>query len=184
MNSEKIQIRRTIPSDFEAVMDIQRQAFGSDEVADLVAGLLVDETAEPIISLLALVDQQPAGYVLFTRAIIKGLEQQPLIHILAPLAVMPGFQKQGIGALLIKEGIKQLKTMGTEMVFVLGHETYYPNHGFIPDANSIGFPATYPIPEEHAEAWMVYPLKAGVLDDFQGKIICADAMNSEEHWRE
>ena len=184
MNSTKIQIRPSTPDDFQTILDIQQEAFGSDEVANLVAGLLSDESAEPIVSLLALVDDQPAGYILYTRATIEGLDQQPLMHILAPLAVRPEFQKQGIGGKLIEQGFEHLKAIGTELVFVLGHETYYPKFGFIPDAGRLGFPATYPIPEVNANAWMVYPLREGTLDSVKGKVICADHMNSPEHWRE
>ncbi len=184
MDRIKLQIRPTVPTDFETILDIQRQAFPGEDVAGLVAGLLVDESAKPTLSLLALKEEEPAGYILFTRATIEDVPEQPLIHILAPLAVKPDFQKQGIGGKLIGEGIRQLKEQGTEMIFVLGHETYYPKFGFIPDAGQMGFPATYPIPEENAGAWMVFPLHKGALKGPKGRIVCADYMNSPEHWRE
>jgi putative acetyltransferase len=184
MNTSKLQIRSTTATDLKIILDINRQAFPAEDVAELVAGLLVDESAEPKLSLLALAGNEPVGYILFTRATIEGLSDQPLIYILAPLAVKPGFQKQGIGGKLIAEGISLLKGQGVDMVFVLGHETYYPKFGFIPDAKRFGFPATYPIPEEFKDAWMIYPLKKDAFNTKKGRIICADYMNSEEHWRE
>lgn len=184
MEDRKITIRQTSPSDLEDILDINRQAFGEEDVAGLVEGLLKDETAQPLLSLLAFVDEKPAGYILFTRATIEGQIDQPNIQILAPLAIKPEFQKQGIGGKLIEEGISQLKASGTKLVFVLGHETYYPRHGFIPDAKSMGFPATYPIPEKNKDAWMIYPLDRNALSGKTGKVICADFMNSPEHWRE
>jgi putative acetyltransferase len=184
MSTSQLHIRPTVSADLDTILDIQRQAFPKEDVVGLVAGLLVDKSAEPILSLLASIWHEPVGYILFTRATIEGVNQQPQVYILAPLAVKPGFQKQGIGGQLIAEGISQLKAQGADMVFVLGHETYYPKFGFIPDAKRFGFPATFPIPEEVKDAWMVYPLKEDALNTEKGRVICADYMNSEEHWRE
>ncbi len=90
---------------------------------------------------------------------------------------------QGVGGQLIKEGLKLLSESGVELVFVLGHPEYYPRHGFKP-AGALGFEAPYPIPDEHANAWMVQELRPGVIGSVSGKIICADVLNHPEHWRE
>lgn len=58
--------------------------------------------------------------------------------------------------MLINEGLKKLKEIGAEIVFVLGHENYYPRYGFKQDSGNMVFIAPYPIPEEHADAWMFY----------------------------
>lgn len=39
--------------------------------------------------------------------------------------------------MLIDEGSKKLKEIGVEIVFVLGHENYYPRYGFTPDAGRL-----------------------------------------------
>jgi putative acetyltransferase len=65
--------------------------------------------------------------------------------------------------MLIREGLRKLKEIGVEMVFVLGHMKYYPQYGFTPDAGRLGFPAPYPIPPEHADAWMVQALSSDGL---------------------
>lgn len=65
--------------------------------------------------------------------------QQPLFYILAPLAVVPSCQKQGVGGLLIAEGLQLLRERGAKLVFVLGHKEYYPRHGFIPGAENWDF---------------------------------------------
>ncbi len=184
MDNRKITIRQTSDSDLQDILEINRRAFGEEDVASLVEGLLKDATAQPLLSLLAFVDGKPVGYILFTRATLEGQTDQPKIQILAPLAVLPEFQKQKIGGKLITEGISQLRKSGTKLVFVLGHETYYPRHGFIPDAKSFGFPATYPIPEKNKDAWMIYPLVRNALNGKTGKVICADFMNNPEYWHE
>jgi putative acetyltransferase len=148
MNSNNIQIRETIANDFDAIMEVEKEAFGYDKEAKLTADLLSDKTGEPMVSLLAFYDDEPVGHILFTRAYFSEQTEQPLMHILAPLAIKPEYQRQGIGGLLIKAGIEKLQAIGSHIVFVLGHEEYYPKYGFILDADSLGYPAPYPIPED------------------------------------
>ena len=104
------------------------------------------------------------------------------MHILSPLAVIPECQNQGIGGLLIAEGIKRLQEINSKIVFVLGHIDYYPKHDFINDAGKLGYTAPYPIPVNVKDAWMVMPLSSAGLTNF-GKVICAKAMDKPEHWR-
>ena len=105
------------------------------------------------------------------------------MHIIAQLAVIPGYQKKGIGGLLINRGIEILKTINSQIVFVLGHIDYYPKYGFINNATKLGYEAPFPIPSEVADAWMVHSLTADELKH-NGKVICADVMKKHEHWRE
>lgn len=184
MTANNIEIRDASKSDFSDVMQVEKEAFGDEKEAILVSQLLEDESAEPIISLLAFKEDEAVGHILFTRATIDGNGSSPLIYLLAPLAIKPEYQRQGIGGMLINEGLKKLKGIGAQMVFVLGHENYYPKYGFKQDAGSMGFLAPFPIPEEHADAWMVYPLSSGSIDAFKGRVVCADALNKPEHWRE
>jgi predicted N-acetyltransferase YhbS len=69
------------------------------------------------------------------------------------------------------------------MVFVAGHPEYYPKFGFSPAAKK-GFDAPYTIPDKDAEAWMVIELKSGLFGNISGKIICADALDKPEYWRD
>ncbi|MGD9161386.1 MAG: N-acetyltransferase [Desulfobacteraceae bacterium] len=157
MKITNIQIRETEDKDFKDIMEIEEQAFGHNKEADLTADLLKDETAKPILSLLAFHKSDAVG-LLFTRVCINHRENQSLVHILAPLAVKPEYQKRGIGGMLINEGLRRLKKMGSEMVFVLGHMGYYPRFGFTPDAGTLGFSAPFPIPEKYRNVWMVQAL--------------------------
>ena len=185
MTKINIQIRETKSEDFNNIMIVEERAFGYVKEAQLTADLLKDNTAEPILSLLAFNGKEAIGHILFTRVYINEMDiKQPLMHILAPLAVIPEYQKQGIGGQLIKEGLRRLTELGTEMVFVLGHMDYYPKFGFIPGAQQIGFSAPYPIPSEYSNAWMVQSLnpKGFVID--KGNVICSNGLNKPEHWRE
>ena len=183
MNSKDIEIRRATKADFEAVMQIEKQAFGQDDEAQLTANLLEDPTAAPTLSLLAFYNNEPIGHILFSKVYIEK-NAEPLFHILAPLAVKPEFQKKGIGGLLIKRGHEILKEMGTELVFVLGHIEYYPKHDYINNAALFGFNTPYSIPKEVEDAWMVCELKPGAREKYAGKLIFANALMKPEYWRE
>jgi putative acetyltransferase len=183
-----ITIRKTTPVDLETILQVELAAFKNDRsIKKLVTDLLKDPSAEPRVSLLAYDGDKAVGHILFTRAkILAGLGFCSLkggYHILAPLAVIPEYQKQGVGGLLIKEGLRILMEMGTERCFVLGHKDYYPRHGFIPNAIAAGWPAPYPIPEENHDAWMWQDLVENPSDT-KGRVICAEAMLRKEYWRE
>ena len=184
MKKQNIQLKETCIKDMNEILQVEKHAFGGDEEAQLTSELLIDTSAKPLLSLLAFDKEKAVGHILFTRAYIHSKSNQTLIHILAPLAVIPEYQNQGIGAKLIDEGMERLQKMGSEMVFVLGHIDYYPKHGFIPNAEKLGYPAPYPIPEEVKDAWMVQSLSPNGFVCEQGNIICAHAMDKPEHWRE
>lgn len=178
-------IKETNKDDFESIMLVEERAFGMKKEAELTADLLNDETASPVLSLLAFDGERAVGHIIFTRVYMDKLDKnQPLMHILAPLAVIPEYQKQGIGGKLIREGIKRLKEMGSEIVFVLGHIGYYNRFDFIVDAKALGYEAPHPIPEEYKDAWMVQSLKLNKPNIPFGRVICSNALNKEEHWRE
>ena len=176
-------IREATESDLDDVLFVERSAFAGDEVAELTRDLLEDPSAKPALSLLALRDGRAVGHILFTAARLDQTQNTVSASILAPLAVIPEVQKQGIGGRLIERGLRRLSESGVDLVFVLGHPEYYPRHGFEP-AGPIGFEAPYPVPEKDADAWMVQALRPGVIGSVRGKVICADALDRPEHWRE
>ena len=176
-------IREATEADLNDVLNVEKEAFGYDKEAELVRDLLSDPSAKPLCSLLAVEDNKAIGHILFTTARLEGAQKDVSISLLAPLAVIPDFQKQGVGGKLITFGLQHLSKSGVDLVFVLGHIEYYPRYGFNP-AGIQGFEAPYPIPPEHANAWMVQELRSGVIGSVSGKVKCADMLNKPEHWRE
>lgn len=180
---DKLNIRTSHPSEREAILDIHKQAFGNIKEPQLVADLLLDPTAQPLISLIAELEGELVGHILLTAVHIEGLSPSPVCSLLAPLAVIPKAQGQGIGKLLIKAALKKASEAGQQMVFVLGHPAYYPKCGFRP-AGRLGLQAPYPIPKEHADAWMVAELMEGATQRFSGTVKIAKMLDKTEYWRE
>ena len=178
-----MQLREALETDLDDILSIECLAFGNDKEAGLVRNLLYDPGAKPHLSLLAFKKNRPVGHILFTAARLTGTRDTASPAILAPLAVIPDAQGQGIGGKLIERGIGLLSARGVDLVFVLGHPGYYPRFGFAP-AGCLGLEAPYPIPDVHADAWMVQALRFGVIGAVSGKVACADALNKPEFWRE
>lgn len=176
-------IRETAQSELPGILRIHERAFGQTEEAELVRAILSDPTAQPTLSLIAEAEDRPLGHILFSRIRLSDAPPDLAAAILAPLAVVPQAQGKGIGGALIETGVAQLAAAGTALVFVLGHPGYYPRFGFAP-AGRLGFAAPYPIPEEHAEAWMVRALQPGLSGRIGGTIACCDALMRPELWRE
>jgi len=179
-------IREAKESDLAAVLHVEGQAFSEQqgvEIVALVKELLRDPSALPLLSLLAIDEGRALGHILFTRAEVAGSQQSVAAALLAPLAVLPDAQSRGIGGQLIREGLRRLSEAGVDLVFVLGHPGYYPRYGFQP-AGTLGFEAPYPIPESATDAWMVREMHSGVIGSVAGKVVCADALDHPEHWRE
>lgn len=181
-----MKIRKAKETDRSEILNIHIQAFGKDEgpvIAQLVKNLLDDETAMPILSLVAFEQDKLLGHILFTKVEVAGADNPIIAQILAPLAILPGEQNKGIGQELINEGLRLLKDAGTELVFVLGHPSYYPRCGFIP-AGRLGYEAPYHIPDENADAWMVLGLVGDVMEKFSGRVKCAKVLDEPQYWRE
>lgn len=182
-----MKIRESRETDKAAIENIHIKAFGKEkglEIAKLVNDLFDDKTAMPLLSLIAEENNQIQGHILFTKAKLLGAPDTFSAQILAPLAVNPNKQGQGVGTKLIAQGLKRLTEAGIDLVFVLGHPTYYPRSGFIGGAEALGYEAPYPIPAEHADAWMVQELSSNVIENIKGKVQCSDVLTQPQHWRE
>lgn len=186
MNPETIEIREARPDDLPAIHALLTAAFGAEEaprIIQLVDEALADPNARPLLSLVAVHAKRVVGHILFTHAEVHTGSEPVAASLLAPMAVHPDAQGQGIGGGLIAAGCKALEAMGVGLVFVLGHPGYYPRSGFEP-AGARGFTAPYPIPAEHAAAWMVRAVRPGLLGQVTGQVRCAAALDHRDLWLE
>ncbi|YBV95321.1 N-acetyltransferase [Phyllobacteriaceae bacterium JZ32] len=130
-----VAVRDEEPADIAAIHRVVEAAFQQSMEADLVDRLRADGDA--VISLVAEEDGEIVGHVLFSPMSASF----PALG-LAPVSVLPGRQNQGIGSMLIREGLKQAESRGCRVVFVLGEPAYYRRFGFDP-ALAAGFDSPY-----------------------------------------
>ncbi len=133
---DAIAIRPARAEDGEAIDQVIRAAFASTEFghqgeADLVRMLETD--GDVMVSLVAEAGGAIVGHVLFSRMDVEADGGAITAAGLAPVSVVPDRQGQGIGDALICAGLDDLRSRGVAMSFVLGHETYYPRFGYLPD---------------------------------------------------
>lgn len=172
-------IRQSLETEKEQLRKLHQETFGEEEgdsVSTLTIQLLEDRTAQPLLSLIAELNNQILGHVLFTKVSIEGDPAQGG-YILAPLAVSQEYQRSGIGKKLIQTGLDKLKEQGAEFVLVLGDPAYYSLSDFHTN-HQIKPPYELPYPE----AWMAQELKPGVLENISGTVRCADALNEQGYW--
>lgn len=142
--SQMISIRLEAPEDLQSIRKVNIEAFGTSSEADLVDRLRKEPI--PFISLVATVDTDVVGHILFTE---MRSEEDSHVRIvgLAPMAVLPSFQRRGIGCLLVEAGLEECKSRGYGAVFVLGHPEYYPRFGFI-SSSEFGITSEFDVPDE------------------------------------
>ncbi|MFG6175643.1 GNAT family N-acetyltransferase [Halomonas sp. THAF12] len=172
-------IRESTEQDEPALLSLHEAAFGSSEgpeIGRLVTALLHDDTARPLLSLVAERQGKPVGHAIFSAVSIEG-HPGASVRILAPLAVAPGLQRRGTGGALITEGFARLAAAGVDCVLVLGDPRYYARAGFRAD-----HAITAPHPLEHPEAWMANELASGVLERLAGRARCAASLEAPEYW--
>ena len=141
-----MKIRQETRNDYSDVYNLNKLAFEEDEEARLVDLLRKSSAFIPELSLVAVIEDNIVGHILFTKIKIidnKGNENESLA--LAPMAVSPNYQKSGIGGQLIKKGLDKAREMNFKSVIVLGHEKYYPKFGFEP-TTKWGITSPYDIP--------------------------------------
>ena len=128
----EVKIKQEIESDYSNVYELNRTAFEQESEPKLIELLRTSDAFIPELSLIATIDNNLVGHILFTKIIIKddnGNEFNSLA--LAPMEVKPDLQKKGIGGQLIRYGLGKAKELGYKSIIVLGHEQYYPKFGFV-----------------------------------------------------
>lgn len=147
-----VEIREEQPKDIEAIREVNIRAFAQSHEADVVDELR--RNCNDLLSLVARVQDQVVGHILFSPASIVSEARAVQGTALAPMAVLPEFQRRGIGSGLVRTGIAELKRRLCPFVIVVGHAGYYPRFGFEP-ADVYGIRSEWEIPDD---AFMVLVL--------------------------
>lgn len=169
-----IQIRPENPQDYNHIYNLLKEAFKSAPHADgdeqnLVNRLRKSSNYLPQLSLVAEIDNQLVGYIMYTELSIQNDNRTFASLALAPLAVAPSYQNTGIGSKLITESLQIAKALGYHSAIVLGSETYYPKFGF-KEASTFHIEAPFEVPSQN---FMAIELIEKGLECVSGKVIYA-----------
>jgi len=170
---QEINIRKETPEDYSRVIGLTEKAFESLEISDHNEGKLVDKLRKAPafideLSLVAELNGQVVGHILFTPIVIDNGEQQFHSLVLAPVSVLPEFQKMGIGGQLIRAGHQKAKELGFQSAILLGHPEYYPRFGYKP-ASTWGIKTHYELPSD--DVFMAVELTDGTLTGVSGMVV-------------
>ncbi|HYE12565.1 MAG TPA: N-acetyltransferase [Patescibacteria group bacterium] len=167
-----IALRQEKEREYKLSEGVVEEAFIGAEYSDhkeqyLVASLRRSDAFVPELSIVAEADENIVGHIMLTKLIIKNDESSYESLALAPVSVLPRYQNQGIGSLLIIEGLEIARELGFKSVIVLGHDKYYPRFGFKP-ASSWGINAPFNVPDRN---FMALELESGSLDNVSGVVV-------------
>lgn len=130
-----IEIRKELDSDAAAIRALTVEAFAHSEFghsgeADLIE--ILRQNCLQVSSFVATKNDQLVGHIMFSPVVIRFGDREIQGMGLGPMSVLPELQRQGIGKLLIKEGLSYLAKTDCSLVVVIGHPEYYPQFGFVP----------------------------------------------------
>jgi len=116
------------PDQREAVLNLNRAAFGGDDEVGIIERL--SEAGLVKASLVACEADLIVGHILFSTLDVAVDGRRPRVAALAPLAVHPEYQNRGIGSRLTEAGIAAMREAGHDAIIVLGHPAFYRRFGF------------------------------------------------------
>ena len=162
-----MKIRQEGAADHKVVYDLVEKAFKGAEHTDgneqnLVEALRGGRSFVPELSLVAEVEKEVAGHILFTEARIG----KDVLLVLAPVSVLPEYQGKGIGGKLIEEGHRIARELGYRGVVLLGYPAYYSKFGYVPSV-TYGIESPFDVPEEY---FMAVELEKGSLKEIEGTV--------------
>ena len=175
-------IRPETPADYARIYEVTEAAFRDLPISDHTEQHLVNRLRNsaayiPQLALVAELEGEVVGHILFTRAVIVGPDRSWDTLTLAPVSVAPDHQRCGIGGQLIRTGIELARGLGYDLINVLGHAEYYPRFGFMP-ASRYGVRCPYDVPDE---VFMLQELRPGVLNDVSGVVQYAPEFDTVGH---
>ena len=158
-----VRVREETAADHGAIRRVNRVAFDGEDEARLVDRLRTEGLV--IATLVAVQADEVVGHILFTDLPIETDAGEVHAAALAPMAVLPNLQRQGVGSMLVKEGLMACGERGYGIVIVLGHTDYYPRFGFSP-----ALTGNLQSPFSGSDAFMAMELTPGALDGVQGTV--------------
>jgi putative acetyltransferase len=107
-------IRNEKSTDIEAISEVTLAAFQNLPISHHTEQFIIKGLRDAnalTISLVAEIDGKIVGHIAFSPVTISDGSLN--LHGLGPVSVLPEYQKQGIGKLLIQEGLSLLRAQGS-----------------------------------------------------------------------
>jgi putative acetyltransferase len=139
-------IRNENESDIERISEITKEAFQSLAISNHTEQFIIKALRKAnalTISLVAEKEKKVVGHIAFSPVTIS--DGSPKWYGLGPISVLPELQKQGIGKMLMREGLSLLKSLGANGCVLVGDPGYYEQFGFrsLPELVVDGVPPQY-----------------------------------------
>lgn len=126
---KNVVIRKEREEDYKQMASLHNNVFGHTVESELISALRCEACFDRDLSLVAEVEDEIVGHILFTPVSIENTFESFQAIVLAPLAVDRKYQGEGIGSKLIQMGLEIVKEKGFKLVLVSGH-AYYDKFGF------------------------------------------------------
>ncbi|MEC9291232.1 MAG: N-acetyltransferase [Pseudomonadota bacterium] len=139
-------IRPETHQDIPLISEVIKNAFKNVPYSDQREAEIVDELRnlkDLTLSFVAEHNGNIIGHIAFSPVQVSGHFQN--WYGLGPIATVPSEQNKGIGSVLIKHGLEELKKLNAEGCVLLGEPAFYSKFGFQnnPDLILDGVPAEY-----------------------------------------
>lgn len=138
-----MRVRRQVPSDLQAVIEVHADAFigmpyssldatGRPIEAALVERLAAYDDLVLPCCFIAEEDDQVVGHVAVSRAYFDdGTPTGRPLLALGPIGVLRSRHNQGVGSALMQAALGAADALDEEAIVLLGHPEYYPRFGFV-----------------------------------------------------
>jgi putative acetyltransferase len=127
----KVIIRNETEADVELIKEVTAAAFKTLEISNHTEQFIIAalRSAKALtLSLVAERDGRLVGHIAFSPLTISDGTRN--WYGLGPVSVLPEYQRQGIGKILMREGLSKLKGMDAQGCCLVGHPDYYKQFGF------------------------------------------------------
>lgn len=167
-------IRPEKPAEFAEIYKLIEMAFRTAKVADgdeqnFTDRLRAGKGYIPELALVAEEDGKLTGHVMFTRFAVKTESGNEEILLVAPLSVTLEFRSQGVGAALMREGLRRAAGLGFRTALLVGDPVYYRRFGFR-RSTELGICNADGIPDQYV---LALELEEGALKGMNGTVTFA-----------
>lgn len=165
-----------IPQLFQTVFTDSEGKTEGEMIGQLVERLFTTTPTPSLFCFTAIDVKQLVGAIIFTRL---DFSSHGKVFLLAPVCVRSDRHGQGIGQLLIKTGINELRNIGADAIITYGDPKFYGKVGF----HSVS-PQKIKAPYElsQPEGWLGLSLTEDYLETLSGQAKCVSAFENPIYW--